>query len=299
MKTLKTLLEDEHLKILDETRELSDTAEWVIGKLPAALVQKAFDLTYELDGDPAWADNEEYAEMAKSRGWSRDMTILQDVLAPAICAVIHDAGVPDSKGHIAMTNISKILTIKGMYMLGDFRDSEDVGDSPALPNVAVDRRNKRAKLITQRTVHIEATPSYCVVSSSSHSSGSATMINPLSAPGVHDAVSYCRAYMSGDLAALPSLRPTTDAELWRMAELLSTKPETAFAVTVRSARNGWIVKTAHNDGTDWVYAVGDEVLFLDLKEMLAFCMDFLRGRRIDATVDVEPTYINDFDREVL
>jgi hypothetical protein len=312
------MLEDEHLKILDETRELSDEAEWIIGKLPAALVQRAFDLTHELDGDPSWADHEGFEEGIKATGWPRDMYILYDILDRPradrdpehrdldVREVIRCAGVPDSKGHIAMTNIMKILTVKSMYMLGTFHDIEWAGGNPVLPNVAIDRRNMRAKAVTQRTVRIEATPASCTISSFSRWGGAndsrdVSLGDPLSAAGVHDAVSYCRAYMSGDLAALPGLRAATEAELWRIAEVLSEKPETAHAVIVRSARNGFIVETLHNDGTGWVRVIGDEVLFLNLKEMLAFCMDFLHGQRTDATVDKEPEkeYLNDFGREVL
>ena len=164
------------------------------------------------------------------------------------------------------------------------------------------------KPISQRTVSIVVTARSCTVSSSSHSggtsggwsSGSAEIGNPLLAKNIHDAVSYCRAYLSGDLAALPQLQPAADVELWDEAQSLAEEPELAHSVVVDTARNGYIVKTSLNDGHGWIRAFGDEVLFLDLKEMLAFCMDFLRGQRTDATVTGESKeYLNDFDREVL
>lgn len=95
-------------------------------------------------------------------------------------------------------------------------------------------------------------------------------LHPVVARNVHDSVSYLKAYLTGDMAALPETRESTDDD--RNESVAGDRQ-----VAVRTARNGFIVEPAHYDGNGWMKALGDEVVFTDLTEMLRFCMDHLEG----------------------
>jgi hypothetical protein len=108
-------------------------------------------------------------------------------------------------------------------------------------------------------------------SSGGWSSGSILFTNPMVAKNVHDAVSYLRTYLTGDLSALPELRTVKEGEM-------VGKEEKARGLSVRTARNGYIVEPTFNDGKGWNRAIGDEVIFSKLTDMLKFCMDHLEGK---------------------
>jgi len=133
--------------------------------------------------------------------------------------------------------------------------------------------------IFQRNVSVTTQGDICLILSSTdqggssrgYSSGSMSlMTRPLVARNAHDGVSYLRAFLTGDMAALPETEESGD-------EHRTGYRDGDRQVAVRTARNGFIVEPASFDGQGWNKAVGDEVIFTDLKDMLKFCMDHLEG----------------------
>jgi hypothetical protein len=133
--------------------------------------------------------------------------------------------------------------------------------------------------IFQRTVSILTNERITTVTSSSDQGGSSggyfggsmLFTNPQIVKNAHDAVSYLRTYLTGDLSALPETR-SIDRD-----EMIGEK-ETARGVSIRTGRNGYIVEPHFNNGHGWIKSIGDEVVFTDLTDMLKFCMDHLEGK---------------------
>lgn len=129
---------------------------------------------------------------------------------------------------------------------------------------------RRVSILTNERITTISSSSDQGGSSGGYFGGSMLFLNPQAAKNVHDAVSYLRTYMTGDLAALPELR-SLDRE-----EIIGEKEE-GRGLTVRTGRNGYIVEPAFNYGKGWNRSIGDEVVFTDLTEMLKFCMNHLDG----------------------
>jgi hypothetical protein len=133
--------------------------------------------------------------------------------------------------------------------------------------------------IFQRRITIQTNDQITTISSSSDQGGSSggyfggsmLFMNPQVANNHHDAVSYLRTYMTGDLSSLPELRSIKEGEV------VDPKKK-GRGISVRTARNGYIVEPSFNNGNGWNKAIGDEVIFADLTEMLKFCMDHLEGK---------------------
>jgi len=133
--------------------------------------------------------------------------------------------------------------------------------------------------IFQRNVSIMRKGDRCLILTSTDQGGSSggmssgsllAMTRPVVARNVHDSVSYLKAYLTGDMAALPVTRESTEDDRQEPVE-------GDRQVAVRTARNGFIVEPAHYDGKGWMKALGDEVVFTDLTDMLKFCMEHLEG----------------------
>ena len=142
-----------------------------------------------------------------------------------------------------------------------------------------DHKPAMPERIFQRNVSIMRKSDRCLILTSTDQGGSSggmssgsllAMTRPVVARNVHDSVSYLKAYLTGDMAALPETRESTDDD--RNEAIAGDRQ-----VAVRTARNGFIVEPAHHDGNGWMKALGDEVVFTELTEMLRFCMDHLEG----------------------
>jgi hypothetical protein len=89
---------------------------------------------------------------------------------------------------------------------------------------------------------------------------------------IHDAVTYARLWMTGDLNALPKTEEVTPDDV-------PQRNDTGRQLTIRSARNGYIVNVGKKTSPhrDWSEQFGDEILFRSLSRALKFCGDYLEG----------------------
>lgn len=119
---------------------------------------------------------------------------------------------------------------------------------------------------------------HCLISrnTTTTSGGGASMLYQNSydkIPKIHDAVTFARLWLTGDFNALP---PVEEAK----REDLPSIRDKGRQLTIRSARNGYIVRVANNNGSGcgWVEQFGDEVISYELVDALKFCGEYLEGK---------------------
>ena len=140
--------------------------------------------------------------------------------------------------------------------------------------------NETTKRINQRSVTITKQGAIFLVlnyidkggSSRGHSSASMIMTTkPFVIDDIHGAISYLKVFMMNETVSFPQDGCATEKQ-----KLDYNKNDRS--IIVRTARNGFIVEPSFFDGKGWNKAIGDEVVFTNLDEMLKFCTDYLEGK---------------------